>query len=105
MFDPTVGLQRVFWSKSFNPQVPWSNASRYHNPAVDQLLEAAAVEPDPTRRAELFQQFQAIVIREIPSIALVQSQSVTVYNKRVAGFNDTAAGVRGNLADVHLTDA
>jgi len=105
MFDPTVGLQRVFWSKSFNPQVPWSNASHYHNPEVDQLLEAAAVEPDPARRAELFKQFQAIVIREIPSIALVQAQSVTVYNKRVAGFNGTAAGVRGNLADVHFTDA
>jgi len=102
MFDPTVGLQRVFWSGSFNPQVPWSNATHYHNPQVDQLLEAAAVEPDPARRAELFKAFQAIVIREIPSIVLVQAQHVTVYNTRVAGFNQAAAGVHGNLADVHF---
>jgi len=103
MFDPSVGLQRIFWSKSFNPQVPWSNANHYHNPEVDRLLEAAAVEPEPTRRAELFKQFQAIVIREIPSLALVQDQNVTVYNTRVTGFNLTAAGLRGNIADVRFT--
>lgn len=102
MFDPTVGLQRVYWSNSFNPKVPWSNASKYHNPEVDRLLEAAATETNPARRAEFFKQFQAIVIKDIPSIALVQTQSVTVFNKRVEGFNLTAAGLRSNIADVQI---
>jgi len=105
MFDPTVGLQRIYWSKSFNRQVPWSNANKYHNPEVDRLLEAAAVEVDVSKRAELFKQFQAIVIKEVPSIALVQVQNVTVYNKRVDGFNRAAAGLRGNIADVQIKDA
>lgn len=105
MFDPTVGLQRIYWSKSFNPKVPFSNANKYHNPEVDRLLEAAAVEPDVAKRAELFKRFQAIVIREIPTIALVQLHSVTVYNKRVDGFSQTASGLRGNIADVHFKDA
>ncbi|MDZ5458004.1 ABC transporter substrate-binding protein [Azohydromonas lata] len=105
MFDPTVGLQRIFWSKSFNRQVPWSNANKYQNPEVDQLLEAAASEPDPAKRAEFFKRFQAIVIKDVPSIALVQVQNVTVYNKRVDGFNRTASGLRGNLADVTVTPA
>lgn len=105
MFDPTVGLQRVYWSRSFNPKVPWSNANRYHNPEVDRLLEAAAIEPDVARRADLFRQFQAIVIREVPSIALVIVQNVTVFNKRVDGFSTTASGVRGNLADLRIRPA
>lgn len=105
MFDPTVGLQRVYWSNSFNPKVPWSNASKYSNPEVDRLLEAAAIETNPVRRAELFKQFQAIVIRDIPSIALVQTQSVTVFHKRVEGFNLTASGLRGNIADVQIKSA
>jgi len=105
MFDPTVGLQRIYWSKSFNRQVPWSNANKYQNPEVDRLLEAAAVEVDAAKRANLFKQFQAIVIKEIPTIALVQVQNVTVYNKRVDGFNNAAAGLRGNLADVQIKPA
>ena len=105
MFDPTVGLQRIYYSKAFNTKVPWSNANKYQNPEVDRLLEAAAVEPDPVKRADLFKQFQAIVVKEIPSLALVQVQNVTVYNKRLEGFNETAAGLRGNIADVHFKDA
>jgi len=105
MFDPTVGLQRIYWSKSFNRQVPWSNANHYQNPEVDQLLEAAAVEVDVAKRGELFKRFQAIVIKDVPSIALVQVQSVTVYNKRVDGFNKAAAGLRGNLADLLIKGA
>ena len=105
MFDPTVGLQRIYWSKSFNRQVPWSNANKYQNPEVDQLLEAAAIEVDVGKRADLFKKFQAIVIKDIPSIALVEVQNVTVYNKRLDGFDKTAAGVRGNLADLKIKSA
>lgn len=104
MFDPTVGLQRIYWSNSFNPKVPWSNANKYRNPEVDRLLEAAAIETDPAKRADYFKKFQAIVIQEIPTIALVQLQSVTVFKKRVDGFNRTAAGLRGNIADVQFRD-
>src|SRR5207237_1255826 len=43
-FDPTVGVQRLYWSKNFKPGVPFSNGSGYSNPEVDRLLEAAAVE-------------------------------------------------------------
>lgn len=102
MFDPTVGLQRVYYSKSFNPEVPFSNATNYHNPEVDRLLEAAAIEHDREKRAQLFKDFQKIVLDEIPSIPLVQLSNVTVYNTRVDGFADTAAGLRGNLADLRI---
>ncbi|NLC35893.1 MAG: ABC transporter substrate-binding protein, partial [Alcaligenaceae bacterium] len=105
MFDPTVGLQRIYYSKSFNPQVPFSNANRYHNPEVDRLLEAAAIETDDDKQAEQFKAFQEIVVREIPTIALAQAQGVTVYNRRLSRFDETAAGVRNNLALLEVSDA
>lgn len=98
MFDPTVGLQRIYYSKNFNQNIPFSNANHYQNPKVDELLAAAAIESDRAKRADLFKKFQAIVIQEIPSIALAQGHDVTIFNKRIDGFHDTAAGVRGNLA-------
>ena len=39
-FDPTVGVQRLYWSKNFKRGLPFSNGSGYSNPEVDQLLEA-----------------------------------------------------------------
>ncbi len=102
MFDPTVGLQRVYYSKSFDPEVPFSNATHYHNPEVDRLLEAAAIEHDREKRAQLFKDFQKIVLDEIPSIPLVQLSNVIVYHTRVEGFADTAAGLRGNLAGLRI---
>ncbi|MBV9971378.1 MAG: ABC transporter substrate-binding protein, partial [Xanthobacteraceae bacterium] len=44
MFDPTVGVQRLFWSKNFKRGVPFSNGSHYESAEADALLEAAAVE-------------------------------------------------------------
>ncbi|MBP6019188.1 MAG: ABC transporter substrate-binding protein [Burkholderiaceae bacterium] len=105
MFDPTVGLQRIYYSKSFNPAIPFSNANRYHNPEVDRLLEAAAIETDDNKRAEYFKAFQEIVIREIPTIALVQVNDVTVFNRRLSGFDTAAAGTRSNLALLEASNA
>lgn len=50
LYDPTVGIQRPYWSKSFKPGVPFANRSKYSNPEVDRLLETADVEVDPKKR-------------------------------------------------------
>jgi peptide/nickel transport system substrate-binding protein len=101
-FDPTVGVQRLYWSKNFKRGVPFSNGSGYNNPEVDRLLEAASVETDPTKRLEEFVQFQRIVARELPDINLIGLQQVTIYNKRVHGHTVTADGLNGNLADLSV---
>ncbi|KAA8996494.1 ABC transporter substrate-binding protein [Affinibrenneria salicis] len=103
LFDPTVGVQRIYWSKNFRKGVPFSNASHYHNPEVDQLLEAAQIENDPARRAQQFLRFQRIVGQELPDISLVSPEFITIYNRRVNDHSVTADGVEGNLADVWLS--
>lgn len=105
MFDPTVGVQRLFWSKNFRKGLPFSNGTHYHNPEVDRLLEAAAVETDEQKRGELFKAFQKIVIEEVPSLTLVMQQQVTVYNARVSGFEADGNGLDGSLAAVQLGGA
>jgi peptide/nickel transport system substrate-binding protein len=104
MYDPTVGVQRLFWSKNFRKGVPFSNGTHYNNPEVDRLLEAAAVETDEQKRGELFKAFQKIVIEELPSITLVMQQQVSVFNARVSGFEDDANGLDSSLANITLAD-
>jgi len=102
LYDPTVGVQRIYWSKNFRKGVPFSNASDYHNPEVDRLLEAAQTENDPQKRVEEFKAFQKIVEQELPDINLISPQFITLYNRRVHDHSVTADGIEGNLSQVWL---
>ncbi|GJD48344.1 Glutathione-binding protein GsiB [Methylobacterium crusticola] len=101
-FDPTVGVQRLYWSKNVKPGVPFSNGSGYANPEVDRLLEAAAVETDPARRRALFCAFQTIVAQDLPDVNLVTGANLTILNRRVANHPTTIDGPSDGFADVWL---
>jgi peptide/nickel transport system substrate-binding protein len=102
LFDPTVGVQRLYWSKSFVKGVPFSNATHYANPEVDRLLEQAAVESDPKTRVELFKKFQEIIANDIPDLNLVSPTYLTLHNVRIHDLVTTADGAEGNLAHVYV---
>ena len=101
-FDPTVGVQRIYWSKNFKPGVPFSNASHYENADADRLLEAAAVAVDRNKRIEIFKEFQLKVADDLPVYNLITLKQVTLYNKRVHGHTVTADGLCGNLAGLYV---
>ncbi|MGE0154208.1 MAG: ABC transporter substrate-binding protein [Reyranellaceae bacterium] len=102
LFDPTIGVQRLFWSKNFRKGVPFSNGSAYNNPEVDRLLEAAAVEADEKKRFEHFAAFQKKIAEDLPDFALIGLKYVTIYNKRVVDHTMGANGASENLANVYL---
>ncbi len=103
LFDPGVGVQRLYWSKNIRPGVPFSNAPHYSNPEVDRLLETASTEPDESRRVSLYRQFQQAVYRDLPILNLVAPRMITLANRRVHDHTVTAQGLEGNLADVWLS--
>lgn len=102
LFDPTVGVQRLYWSKNFKPGIPFTNGSGYVSDKVDALLEAAAVEVDPDKRLEQFTEFQRQVIEDLPDINVVSSPDLTLYDKRVADHTTGAEGIAGGLAYAHF---
>ncbi|MDQ2188040.1 ABC transporter substrate-binding protein [Alcaligenaceae bacterium A4P071] len=102
LFDPTVGVQRLYWSKNYIKGVPFSNGTHYNNPRVDELLESAAIENDPVKRVALFKEFQEIVARDIPDLNLYQPEFITIAHQRVHDHSLTADGVESNLADVYV---
>jgi len=101
-FDPTIGIQRLYWSKNFKPGVPFSNASHYINPALDQILEAAAVETDPAKRRDDFITMQQIVTRDLPDINFLTDYHYTLFNRRLTDHTTQATGISSNLADAHF---
>jgi len=101
-FDPTLGVQRVYWSKNFKIGLGFSNGAHYANPEVDRLLEAASVEVDEAKRRDLFVAFQRIIRADLPVLNLLSNNSYTVAKKTVRGHTMTIDGPRANFAEVYL---
>ena len=102
MFDPTVGVQRVFWSKNFKIGLPFANPGRYDNAAVDRLLESAAVEPDEAKRREQFFEFQRLVHKDVASVEFGTNPQITIVSRKVMNHAPTGEGLRGSFADLSL---
>ena len=100
--DPTIGVQRFYWSKNIVPGVAFSNGSGYSNPEVDKLLEAAQSEIDPSKRAALFHDFQRIIMRDLPLLPLIDGQYFAVRSRAVVGTEATPYGIHDNFANVYL---
>jgi peptide/nickel transport system substrate-binding protein len=103
--DPTIGIQRFYWSKNIQKGAVFTNGSGYNNPEMDRILEAAASEADTAKRVALFAEFQKLAMTDLPLIPLVDLDHVTFANKRVHDHTTGAYGLRDNQAEVWVTEA
>lgn len=101
--DPEIGMPRQFLSNAATKGVPWVNASGYGSPEVDALIQAARVEPDEARRAELFKQLQRRIQTDLPVLPLFELGHFSVHAKAVTGFNTSPDGVTTSLKNVRFS--
>lgn len=99
--DPSIGIQRFYWSRNFQPGVAFSNGSHYDSAEADRLLQAAQTENDPARRREVFARFQRRVQTDLPRIPILAPHGLIVHQRRVRGLPPIDAAT-SNLAGVWL---
>lgn len=61
-------------------------AQGYSNPAVDKLIDDAAVEPDPARRAKLYGKAQDLVDEDVPSVYIWAGPELRVMRSWIKGY-------------------
>ena len=83
--DPENLLDLLFFSTSRK------NESRYNNPEYDAIITQARTELDPTRRIQLYQQAEQILIRDMPWIPLTYGRDHYVVKPYVKGFDPVPA--------------
>ncbi|WPB55395.1 ABC transporter substrate-binding protein [Xylophilus sp. GOD-11R] len=81
--DPTLGVQRLFWTRNIVKGAPWTNGSGYSNPELDRIMEAAGAEADIGKRKALIRQWQQIVQEDLPVLDLIEQTWVTVATARL----------------------
>ena len=84
---PTIDTAIYTWYHSTGS---W-NAITWHyaNPRVDQILDQARATPSEDEQRRLYQEFQAIVDREVPGVVPYVVNHVNAYRKAVQGFRST----------------
>ncbi len=99
-FDPAIGIQRFYWSKSIKPGVPFTNPTHYSSPEVDRLLEAAQIEMDHDKRKALYARFQQIVQTDLPLIPILFPYT---YNASTRRLDYTISTRIDNLASARFS--
>ena len=97
--DPTVGVSRLYVCDNIK-QRAYTNTSGYCNPEVDALFAAAAIEPDEETRKGFYKKVQAILLRDMPMIWVVESPSPLIYDIRLQDLQLGGWGVYGPLDSV-----
>ena len=100
--DPTLGVQRLYWTRNIIQGAPWTNGSGYSNPVLDKVMEAAAAEPDETKRKALIKEWQQIVQEDVPLIELIEQTWVTVSTARLRKLSLQGDGLFASWADAWL---
>lgn len=102
LYDPIVGVRRLYWSKNIVAGLPFSNAAHFRNDRVDTLLEQTAVEIDQSKRIEMFKEFQSIVMAQLPDVNLCMPNWLTIHNPKLIDHSVTADGAEGNFAHAYF---
>ncbi|KAF1050029.1 ABC transporter substrate-binding protein [Xylophilus sp.] len=103
--DPAIGLQRLYWSKNFQPGVAFSNATHYASPEADALLEQAQAEADTAKRRALYARFQVLAMTDLPRIPLVAPRMPVVHARSLRDAAPGPESLPANLASAGFAAA
>ena len=101
--DPVIGVHRAYHSGSIRKGTVFVNGSGWSSPETDKLMDDAGVEPDPKRRAELYKEFQQLVVEASPIAWIHEIKFPTVYNNMFSDVITSPLGILGALDRVRLT--
>lgn len=101
--DPTQGVQRLYWSKSIQKGVVFTNPTDYRNPEMDRIIEDAQNEGNPAKRKALYLDMQRLAMTDLPVIPLMETRFITLASSKLKNHTISSDGViGGNFADVYF---
>ena len=69
------------------------NTGNYSNPALDSILDQARVEQDVTKRIQMYQQAEEMIVEDAPALFIMNDVSYVLVRQNVKGFVLTPIGI------------
>jgi peptide/nickel transport system substrate-binding protein len=86
--DPAVST--MVWLRSGAPAgTPWSNQFGYENPELDRMIDEAASELDPQKRAQIYHDIQRLAMEELPVIFAIEHPFISVTSTKLKNHHNT----------------
>ncbi len=101
--DPVIGVHRLYHSNAIKPGTVFVNDSRWSSKETDALMNSAALESDPRKRAASYHEMQKRVVEASPLVFVHELDFVTVYNKKVNNFPLSPLGLYSSFDQVWLS--
>jgi len=98
--DPVIGVHRAIHGRLIKQGTVFVNGSQWSNPRADELMDKATIEPDPTKRAEYYQEVQKIAVDGSPIIWVFELNFPTIVNKQYHDVITSPLGIYTNFATV-----
>ena len=98
--DPSIVMEQEFISGAIQKGGTFNNAMNYRNPHLDELLTAAKVETDLSKRRQMYAEAQKIVHDELPEIFIMDMFYTSIWNKRVHGLITNGVSMYSNWDSV-----
>ncbi len=102
LYDPSVGVQRIYWSDGVPHPLIWVNASHCQNDEVDRLFSEAAEAVDDNKRAANFREIQRIVGSDLPVLPLASVPTLTVSRTYLHDWVNSVDVLSGDASDAWI---
>jgi peptide/nickel transport system substrate-binding protein len=96
-----IGVHRLYHSKSIRQGTVYVNGTGWSSSRTDELMDQAAVEPNPAKRAALYKEFQKLIVEASPIAFVHELQFATVYNKQFKDLIVSPLGIYGSFDQAH----
>jgi ABC-type oligopeptide transport system substrate-binding subunit len=92
-FEISARVWQIDYNDAHDFLFPWQTSSsrdrsRFSNPDYDRLMDEASVTSDQGKRAQLLQQAEQVLLREMPMVPLFFLVSKNLVSTRVKGWED-----------------
>lgn len=100
--DPALGVSRNYLTSAIVKGQMFNNVEGYSNPEVDQLFAEGAVATPDSKRKEIYDKVQKILVEDVPVAWLIELQFPTITKCKVKNLITTAIGVNDGFRDAWL---
>lgn len=99
--DPAVST--MVWLRSGQAEgTPWTNQFGWVNPEIDQMIDDAASELDPEKRAAMYHEIQRRAMEELPVIFAIEHPFISVTSKKLKNHHNTPRWNSSSWSDLWL---
>ncbi len=100
--DPALGVARNYISNQITKGQQFNNVEGYSNPEIDQLFAEGATATPDSKRNEIYQKMQKILVEDVPVAWQLELQFPTITHCQIKNLITTAIGVNDGFRDAWI---